>query len=150
MIFQRLPGKADGFISVKFPPSSVIRKKLPLLGVGKHCIEDEVFNIIASVHLTSSYVNQTRVSNRLWKIEWWLPTFKFTHYLCQEVPVPRATHDLQFDFDQKHYHSFPHKHFVLHPSCPWHWFLALVIKTAKKQWNNFPQPLDDEIHKDKI
>ena len=29
--------------------------------------------------------------------------------------------------------------------CPWHWFLAPVIKKAKKQWDNFWQPLDDEI-----
>jgi hypothetical protein len=141
MIFQWSPVKTDRFIPVKFLLSTVIRKKLPLLSVRKHCIDGKVADINESVHLTSSYVDQTRVSNsyRLRKLNDDIRTFK---YLCQEVPVLRATHDLQFHFDdQKHYHSFRHKHL-----CPLHWFLAPLIKTAKKQWDDFAQPLDNDIH----
>ena len=62
MIFQRSPGEANGFISVKFLLSTVIRKEFPLLGVRKHCINGKVLNINASVHLTSSYVNQIELA----------------------------------------------------------------------------------------
>ena len=97
MIFQRSPGEANGFISVKFLLSTVIRKEFPLLGVRKHCINGKVLNINASVHLTSSYVNQIELA-----IKYKRCVVIYEHSsspLCQEVPVLRASHDLQYDFD---------------------------------------------------
>jgi hypothetical protein len=63
MIFQGWSRKADGFIPVKFPLGTIVRKEFPLFGVRKHCIDGKVLDIYATVHLTSSYVNQTMVSD---------------------------------------------------------------------------------------